>query len=118
MNIDNLKKARKDKGVSQAEMSKILALSPNTYRNYEQGIREPNHTILCKIADFLGVSVDYLLGRTFAQNPIELINELALDDKSLVPIEMFLRLSAQEQQTIIDFMLALKKSQEEGNKNA
>ena len=35
-----------------------------TYRRYETGEREPVASILIKMADFYGVSIDYLVGRT------------------------------------------------------
>ena len=55
---------REDKDITQTQMGKILACSQRVYSNYESGVSEPNHEMLCKIADFHGVSVDYLLGRT------------------------------------------------------
>lgn len=38
-------------------------ISINTYQNYETGRRVPTAEILIKLADFYGVTTDYLLGR-------------------------------------------------------
>ena len=64
MNIDNLKKARENIGLTQSQVADRLGISDGTYKNYEQGKREPNNTLLSKIADLYEVSTDYLLGRT------------------------------------------------------
>lgn len=47
---------------TQAQMAQLLGLPRETYRNYEVGSREPTIETLLKMADFFGVSVDYLLG--------------------------------------------------------
>jgi transcriptional regulator with XRE-family HTH domain len=55
---------RKSKKLSQAEMAKILGIHRGTYSNYESGNRHPDYETLQSIADFFGVSTDYLLGRS------------------------------------------------------
>lgn len=69
MNIENLKKARESTGLTQAQAAEELGISGGTYTNYEQGKREPNNTLLVKIADLFGVTTDYLLGREPEENP-------------------------------------------------
>lgn len=58
-----LRELRLQNGYTQKQMAELLNLSTNGYQNYELGTREPSLQILCKIADILGVSLDYLLGR-------------------------------------------------------
>jgi len=53
---------REKAGMSQQEISKRLGIARTTYASYEQGAREPDIDMINKIADFHGVSVDYLLG--------------------------------------------------------
>ena len=48
---------------TQAQIAQILGLPRETYRNYEVGNREPPLDTLLKMANYFGVSVDYLLGR-------------------------------------------------------
>ena len=44
--------------------SQLMGLHPDMLRRYERGEAEPLPDALCAIADYYGVSVDYLLGRT------------------------------------------------------
>ena len=59
-----LKEIRMAKGISQLQAAKDLNLAPNVYGRYENGQREPSFIVLLAIADYFGVSVDELLGRT------------------------------------------------------
>ncbi|MBS7301142.1 MAG: helix-turn-helix transcriptional regulator [Eubacteriales bacterium] len=63
MFAENLKKLRKEKGLSQEEMAAKLNVVSRTYGSWERNEREPDFSTLCKIADFFGVSTDYILGR-------------------------------------------------------
>ena len=60
--MENLKKMRREKRLSQMEMAKILGLSYRGYQNIEYGYCETSYETLKKIADFFGCSIDYLLG--------------------------------------------------------
>lgn len=55
---------REDKDITQAEMGKILSCSQRVYSNYERRDIDIPTAVLVRLADFHGVSVDYLLGRT------------------------------------------------------
>lgn len=59
----NLKKIRKEKGISQLKLALDLNMSQNTISRYETGEREPGIAELIKIADYFDVSIDYLVGR-------------------------------------------------------
>ena len=55
---------RKSKGLKQEKAAELCGISYMSYRRYETGEREPAVSSLWKIADFYGVSVDYLIGRS------------------------------------------------------
>ena len=50
-------------GIAQYVLSELLGMGHDTIRKYESGERIPSLERLCDIADYFGVSVDYLLGR-------------------------------------------------------
>lgn len=55
---------RKERKLLQADVAKKVGIARATYGAYEQGSRQPDFDTLEKLADFFGVSLDYLLGRT------------------------------------------------------
>lgn len=61
---NNLKYLRKVKKVTQKEIADFLGVSNSAYSQYETGTREPSLDILTKLADYFGVTVDDILGRT------------------------------------------------------
>ena len=59
---EKLVSLRESRDVSRKELATYLDIPYTTLRNYEKDEREAGHILLCKVADFFGVSVDYLLG--------------------------------------------------------
>ncbi len=55
---------RKSKGLTQKEIAEHIGVSRQAYANYESGNREPDFKTLLKLAEYLDVSTDYLLGET------------------------------------------------------
>ena len=55
-----LKKQRETAGLSQYKLAEKMGVSQATVGMWES---EPNFAMLCKLADFFGVTVDVLLGR-------------------------------------------------------
>ena len=49
--------------MKQVELADRTGLQPSAISQFENGQREPSPENLCKLADALGVTVDYLLGR-------------------------------------------------------
>lgn len=70
-----LAQLRKEKGLSQEELAKILHLNQSTIAYYETGKKRPSYEVLQELASFFNVSVDYLLGRTDDPRPVEEIAE-------------------------------------------
>jgi len=61
---ERLTQLRRSKGISQGDFAKEIGVSHRTYQDYEYGKREPQVAIFVRIADFGGVTLDYLAGRT------------------------------------------------------
>lgn len=60
---ERLKAERERKGVAQAEVAKALSVTQPTIAKYELGIKSPSNGALIALADYFGVTTDYLLGR-------------------------------------------------------
>lgn len=60
---ERLNRVRKERGYTAQKMADMLCIGLRSYRAYESGDREPQFENLVKIADYLDVSIDYLLCR-------------------------------------------------------
>lgn len=76
---ERMAERRKDCGIKQKEVAKVLNVAVSTVSNYETDSHEPDLTNLSKIADMLHVSTDYLLGRTDIKFNVNVLNEPVCD---------------------------------------
>ena len=60
---DMMRSYRKDKGISQAELARIIGVSTSTIGMYESGKRQPNFKTEEAIADYFNVTLDMLRGQ-------------------------------------------------------
>ena len=59
---ERLKELREDKNLTQKQIAAVLNINSVTYLHYEKSQREPPLSLLADMANFYGVTVDYLLG--------------------------------------------------------
>lgn len=59
---------RKERGVTQKQAAEDLHVSQALLSHYEKGIRECGLDFVVRVADYYGVSCDYLLGRSADRN--------------------------------------------------
>lgn len=60
---------REQHKIKQADLSRHMGISQGTLSNWETGKHEPGNEHLQKLADYFGVSIDYLMGRTADPRP-------------------------------------------------
>ena len=60
---------RKERELSQRELARKAGIPFNSYCNWERGHNEPTLANLKRLANFFGVSIDYLLGETDIKKP-------------------------------------------------
>ena len=78
-----LKLLRESKGLRQEDIGALFGFGKSTISQWESGGREPDYSIIVKLADYFQVSTDYLLGRDI---PTLLPESFALDEDIPVPI--------------------------------
>ena len=60
---------REDRDLKQKEIADYLLCDQSLYSKYERGERPLPLDLAGKLADYYGVSVDYLIGRTQIKKP-------------------------------------------------
>lgn len=107
-----LKQLRKQKGINQDEAAQLLGVSLSSYQKYEREKNSvtPSLEVLIKLADFYGVTTDYLLGREPIKNPMQGLNigVEAVDSEKF--IEEYNKLPDIVKQVFIDTMLKLSEA--------
>lgn len=105
----NLTMLRSEKGLYQKELAAFLNLSVGTISNYEKGIHSPDLNTLCKLADYFGVTTDYLLGRSNHRHAAETL-DLPLTSSYTVAdlVNTTLELSPQDLNHMLDYIKFLK----------
>lgn len=105
---DTLKRLRTKKGLTSEELCSKIGIKGGSYRNYERDDRKPDYDTLVKLADFYGVTTDYLLGRPDAKPPEEPLDEFARKEhlKSLEKVFMkkYLALTEEQRDKVLDFL--------------
>ncbi|WP_369283114.1 helix-turn-helix domain-containing protein [Oscillibacter sp. GMB15532] len=61
---ERIRSLREDADLTQESVGKAINIPQRTYAYYESGQRMVPPHVLCSLADFYDVSVDYILGRT------------------------------------------------------
>lgn len=85
---DRLKELRKGKNLTQEEIGEICQVAKQTISNWENNITQPPFEIVNKLAQYFGVSVEYLLN--FNQDDLDKIEKLkqALKEAGMWDYEM------------------------------
>lgn len=80
---ENLKKLRKEKGVTQEQLSEILGVSCQSVSRWELGTCYPDLELLPIISNYFGVSIDNLLSNDDAA--IEADRQTFIEEKAKLP---------------------------------
>lgn len=107
---DVIKELRLNRKLTTDDVASSIGVSGSAYRNYERGERSPSFEILVKLADFYGVTTDYLLGREPEPDPLAMLNIKVNNQKF---IDIYQELPEFQQQVLVDAMRKLSASAEE-----
>lgn len=110
---DKLKELREKHKYTMKEVAEGINISPDRYKNYEYGRREPNIETIKKFAKFYKVSTDVLLEVTGEQNPVE---QLPMKDDEKSVLEGYLTLPPTVRAEILDVMIQLAQQAQKARK--
>lgn len=78
---ERLRMLRTNKGISVAMLAQEIGLSVSSVQQYESGKRYPSRKVQRIIADYFGVEIDYLIGKTEADD-IKKLKTFKLSDEA------------------------------------
>ena len=67
--FERIRNLREDRDLKQEDVAQVLNCTQACYSNYENGRRDIPSEVWNILADYYGVSVDYLMGRTNIKDP-------------------------------------------------
>lgn len=98
--LENLRKLREAKGVSQKQLAEAVSVSQQSINKYENHNVEPDIATLIAIANFFNTSVDYLIGNSEIRRKIEVVHAYDLSDSESALIDNYRRLSKRQRDSI------------------
>lgn len=97
-----IKELRKARNQTLKEIAAAFNTSPQVISRYELGQTEPDFVMLNKLAEYFGVSVDYLLGRTDERENVgKTCNSLNLSPEL---IDLLQQLNIEQQEKVCVFI--------------
>ncbi len=102
--MENLRKLREKKKITQIRLSIAAEVSQETISAYESGKSFPSVETLIKMADFLGTSTDYLLGRINDDMPLLSIKKNGFDVTDLMLLDLFEKLSKDKKNKVLGYL--------------
>lgn len=70
--MNKIRELRSERKVMQSDLANALGVAASTLSGYETGKTQADIETYCKIADYFGVSLDYLFGRSEPAEPVRL----------------------------------------------
>ncbi len=76
--MNRIRSLREDRDLRQSDVASATGIDQRTLSNYETGKTNPDSFAIIKLAEFFGVTCDYLLG----------VNDLTITDKAALKKEL------------------------------
>lgn len=111
-----LKKLLEELDIKQNELAEKTGITEATISNYINAKQLPKLGVVEKIADILGVSVDYLLGKTDVRNPGQQIDDVLNEAMIGMSKKEYQALNETQKKQIRDFAIFVKNQNEEKKK--
>lgn len=102
--MERLKELREAKRMTQVRLATELGVSQETISGYEIDKATPPADMLVKLADCLGASVDYILGRTDEKNSLW---QSGLSQQEIELLKIFRALPENKQERAIGILTGL-----------
>lgn len=106
---ERLIEVREKLKISKADAARMLDMSKMGYGRYESGERVPSVQVIEIIAQKLGTSVDYLMGRTDDSSPDQIVIRKTTDPDMFEFISYYKKNNVEDRKRIIYYIKGLNK---------
>lgn len=104
-----LAELRQDRKLTQKQLAQVIFVTPGTISNYENNAHFPDVEKLVELADFFGVTTDYLLGRSVVNLSLDILNEPVETGKTIGEfIKDFKGISPERRRILLQIMKDMK----------
>ena len=104
-----LSELRRKKNISQVNLSVACEISQETISTYENDKNMPSCEVLINLANYLGTTTDYLLGRINTDVSIHQLTKNDITDEEATIIDNLKHLSKEDKSKVLGYIEALKK---------
>ena len=101
--MNRLKEIRESKGMTQTQLGEVIGAKKSAVSLWESGKRQIDNNTLKSLADFFGVSVDYILGRDQEETDQAAITTALLTREERM-LQMFRQMDEKEQDAFIKWL--------------
>ena len=95
---------RESKDLTKKELAKLLSVSPACISQYEKDSNMPGYDTLCRISQYFGVSVDYLIG-----NDVSSLEDYVDDVSVLSLLSNCHKVPKENRRALLEVITALQK---------
>lgn len=101
---NRLKELRETRNLTKSQVADGVGINARAYISYEYGERDVSTDVLCRLADFYGVSTDYLLEREDKNNGLEiLVGEFGLSQFEKLFLQTYLEAEPKFRESFVIF---------------
>jgi len=104
--VDRLEQAMAEKGINAAQLAEKLGVTRSAVSYFKSGKRQPGRLMLCRMADALSVTVDYLLGES---DELDIAN-LLKNPRIVQLVTCFQDLSDRDQQRVLEMVQLIRQT--------
>ncbi len=110
LNCKRLIECRKALGITKQEAAKRMEMSQPAYLRYESGQRTPSIHVIYYMANVLGTSADYLIGKTDNPTPNTYWVDANAQPELFSLVESYNKCDAQTRERLLSYFLKLSEA--------
>lgn len=110
LNRERLIECRKALGITKQEAAKRMQMSQPAYLRYESGERTPSIHVIYFMANVLGTSADYLIGKTDNKTPNTYLVDSNTEPELFSLFETYNKSDSQTKERLLSYFLKISQT--------